>query len=172
VTKRSQWVMDTSTFTHFCRAGHEHILGTLAPQGVVLVPREVELEIEVARNLHAGVPSLDSVTWANRIFMNDDEELTALQVKVVLGGGTREHVGECAVIACAKHRELVAVLDERAAVEQAKAHHVVSVDTMRIVADAHKTAFAGDPSKTVALVDALLETGMWLPVKSGAELFD
>lgn len=138
----------------------------------MLIPREVELEIDAARNLHAGVPSMDSVAWAERVFMSDDEEWTALQVKVVLGGGTQEHVGECAVIACAKHRGLVAVLDERAAVEQAKARNVLFIDTMRIVADAHKIIFAEDPSKTVALVDALLETGMWLPVKSGAELFN
>lgn len=163
--------MDTSTFTHFGRAGYGQILATLAPQGVVLIPREVEVEIDVARSLHAGVPSLDSITWAERLFMSDDEQWTALQVKVVLGGGTGEHVGECAVIACAKHRGLVAVLDERAAVEQAKARSIVYIDTMRIIVDAHKTVFAEDPSKTVALVDALLETGMWLPVKSGAELF-
>jgi predicted nucleic acid-binding protein len=163
--------MDTSTFTHFYRAGYDHVLATLAPQGVVLVPREVELEIDKARNLHARVPSLDSVAWTERVFMTDDEQWTATQVKVVLGGGTHEHVGECAVIACAKHRGLVAVLDERAAVKQATAHAVSSIDTMRIAADAHRTMFMEDLDQTVALVDALLETGMWLPVKSGAELF-
>jgi len=30
--------MDTSTFTHFCRAGHQDILRRLAPQGVILIP--------------------------------------------------------------------------------------------------------------------------------------
>lgn len=89
----------------------------------------------------------------------------------MLGGGTREHVGECAVIACAKHRGLVAVLDERAAVAQANAHAIPCLDTMRIFAQAHSAVFGRDASKTVALVDALLETGMWLPVKSGSELF-
>ncbi|OOK67692.1 hypothetical protein BZL30_7569 [Mycobacterium kansasii] len=81
----AQWVMDTSTFTHFCRAGHSGVLERLAPQGIVLVPREVEVEIDKARNLHPGVPSVDSAAWAERIFMNDDEQWTALHVKVVLG---------------------------------------------------------------------------------------
>jgi hypothetical protein len=42
---------------------------------------------------------------------------------------------------------------------------------MKIVADAHKTAFNGDRNQTIALVDALLDTDMCLPVKSGGELF-
>lgn len=66
--------MDTSTFTHFCRAGYGHILEALAPQGVVLIPRAVELEIDAAGNLHAGVPSLDTITWAERTFLSDDED--------------------------------------------------------------------------------------------------
>ncbi|MCB9411192.1 hypothetical protein, partial [Mycolicibacterium sp.] len=166
-----QWVMDTSTFTLFCRAGYGHILQAVAPQGVVLIPREVELEIDAARNLHVGVPTVGSTTWAGRIFLTSDEEWTAMQVKVVLGGGTKEHMGECAVIACAKHRKLVAVIDERAAVAEAIARKVPFLDTMRLVANAHKSIFDQDESKTVALVDALLGTGMWLPVKSGSELF-
>lgn len=163
--------MDTSTFTHFCRAGHSGVLERLAPQGIVLVPREVEVEIDKARKLHPGVPSVDSAAWAERIFMNDDEQWTALHVKVVLGGGTGEHMGECAVIACAKHRGLVAVLDERAAVEQAKLRHIPFIDTMRLVAQAHTEIFDRDQNQTIALIDALLATDMRLPVRSGAELF-
>jgi hypothetical protein len=49
VTELPQWVMDTSTFIHFCRAGYSHILSALAPQSVVLLAREVEIEIDNAR---------------------------------------------------------------------------------------------------------------------------
>ena len=163
-------VMDTSTFTHFCRAGYGHILQALAPQvwcssRVKSNWKSMQLEICV------GVPTVGSTTWAGRIFPTSDEEWTAMQVKVVLGGGTKEHMGECAVIACAKHRKLVAVIDERAAVAETIARKVPFLDTMRLVANAHKSIFDQDESKTVALVDALLGTGMWLPVKSGSELF-
>jgi predicted nucleic acid-binding protein len=80
-------------------------------------------------------------------------------------------LGESAVIACARHRGLVAVLDDRAAGEQAKRFDVESINTMKIVAKAHETVFNRDQDQTVALVDALLDTDMRLPVKSGAELF-
>jgi predicted nucleic acid-binding protein len=163
--------MDTSTFTHFCRAGYLHILGALAPQAVVIVPREVEIEIDNARECYIGVPLLHQVPWASRTFMTEDEEWTATEVKAALGGGSEEHLGESAVIACARHRGLVAVLDDRAAGEQAKRFEVQSINTMRIVANVHKTVFNGDQNQTISLVDALLDTDMRLPVKSGAELF-
>ena len=40
------WVIDTSTFTHLSRAGHVQIVRELAPDGVVLVPSDVNDEIE------------------------------------------------------------------------------------------------------------------------------
>lgn len=171
MTELPQWVMDTSAFTHFCRAGYSHILAALAPRAVVLVPREVEIEIGNGREHHVGIPLLHEVAWAARIVMTDDEEWTATQVKAALGGGTEENLGESAVIACARHRGLVAVLDDRAAVEQARRLGVQSINTMKIVAEAHRRVFNGDQNQTIALVDALLDTDMRLPVRSGAELF-
>lgn len=103
--------------------------------------------------------------------MTDDEQWTAMQVKAALGGGSREHQGESAVIACAHHRTLVAVLDDSAAVEQAKQRSVHWTNTIRIVARVHSGPFGGDRVQTIALVDALLDTDMRLPVTSGAELF-
>jgi predicted nucleic acid-binding protein len=130
--------MDTSTFTHFCRAGYSHILSALAPQSVVLVPREVEIEICNSRERYVGVPLLHQVPWASRIFMTGDEEWMATQVKARLGGGSEEHLGESAAIACARHRGPVAVLDDRAAGEQAKRFDVQPINTMKIVAEADK----------------------------------
>jgi predicted nucleic acid-binding protein len=86
-------------------------------------------------------------------------------------GAVRSIWGESAVIACARHRGVVAVLDDRAAGEQATRFDVQSINTMKIVAEAHKILFNGDQNQTITLVDALLNTDMRLPVKSGAELF-
>ena len=41
-----RWVMDTSTFTHFFRAGHQEILRVLAPQGMILIPDTVHFEVQ------------------------------------------------------------------------------------------------------------------------------
>lgn len=163
--------MDTSTYTHLCRAGYEFIIQSLAPNGVVLIPAEVNTEIENGRDKHPGIPSVSVISWAAHILMTDEERWTALKVKAALGGRGLKHLGESAVIACAHHRNLIAVLDERAAVAQAERLDVKSIDTMWIVAEAYKSLFNRDRVKTVALVDALLATDMYLPFENGASFF-
>lgn len=69
-----RWVIDTNIFTHFCRAGHEDIIASLAPNGVVVVPSDVSAEIERGRERYRGIPSVDAVSWA---------ELTVLSPKEV-----------------------------------------------------------------------------------------
>lgn len=159
--------MDTSTYTHMCRAGYGYVIEAIAPHGVVLIPAEVNTEIENGRDNHPGILSVSATGWAAHILMTDEEEWTALRVKAALGGGRSEHLGESAVIACAYHRNLVAVLDDRAAVAQADRLCVKSIDTMWIVVEAYKSLFDRDRTKTVELVDALIETGMYLPFQNG-----
>lgn len=166
-----QWVMDTSTYTHLCRAGYASIIENLAPNGVVLIPAEVNIEIERGRGKHCGIPSVGTVNWAAHTVMTDEEEWTAMRVKVALAGGQFEHLGESAVIACAHHRNLVAVLDDRAAVAQADRLRVKWIDTMWIVAEAYKSLFDRGKDQTVELVDALLSTGMYLPLGDGEAFF-
>ena len=48
--------MDTSAYTHLCRAGHACIIEKLAPGGVVLIPCEVDVEITKGRELHSRHP--------------------------------------------------------------------------------------------------------------------
>jgi predicted nucleic acid-binding protein len=163
--------MDTSTYTHLCRAGHESIIQNLAPHGVVFIPAEVNIEIENGRQNHPGIPSVSTVNWAAHTSMTDEEEWTGLRVKAALGGGPFQHLGESAVIACAHHRNLIAVLDDRAAIAQAHRFGVAWIDTMGIVAKAYKSLFNRDRDQTVALVDALLETEMWLPFANGDSFF-
>ncbi len=171
MTDPARWVIDTSAYTHLCRAGHSDLLEKLAPGGVVLVPTEVNVEIENGRAGHPNIHALASVGWAELAVLTDEEEWTKLLVKADLGGGPLEHLGECAVIACAYHRSLTAVLDEREAVAQADARDVRSVDTLWIVVEAYKTVFGRDRGLAVQVVDDLLATGMFLPVRSGQSLF-
>ena len=154
-----------------CRAGYGYIIEAIAPHGVVLIPAEVNTEIEDGRDKHTGIPSVSSSNWAAHILMTDEEALTALRVKAALGGGRLQHLGESAVIACAHHRNLIAVLDDRAAVAQADRLNVNSIDTMWMVVEAYKSLFGRDRAKTVELVDALLETEMYLPFEDGDSFF-
>lgn len=165
------WVIDTSTYSHVCRAGHADMLGALAPGGFILVPTYVETEIREGRDRYPGIPAIADLPWAQLVFLSDDEEWTMLEVLAHMGGSEGEHLGECAVIACAKHRGMVALLDERAAVTQAHQRGVMSRDTLWLVIEAYATLPDYGRDRAERVVDDLLETGMFLPISDGASLF-
>ena len=81
-----RWVMDTSTYTHLCRAGHAEMIEQLAPGGTVLVPDDVNTEIEKARELYQRIPAVSSVCWAEMTVLTEDEVWTQLEVKAQMGG--------------------------------------------------------------------------------------
>lgn len=168
---KPRWVLDTSTYTHLCRAGHHDLLAGLAPGGVVVIPDDVNSEIEKGRESHPGIPSIAAVAWAELAILTQAEVLTQLRVKAELSGGPTEHLGECAVIACALHRGHIAILDDRAAVAQADAFGVPSHDTLWIVVKAYKTILGQDRTRAEQIVDDLLATGMYLPLASGEGIF-
>ena len=168
---RRRWVIDTSAYTHLSRAGHGDLIAQLAPGGVVLVPAEVNAEIENGRLGHFGIPAVADAAWAELATLSEEEAWTMLLVKAQFGGDPSQHLGECAVIACAYHRNLMAVIDEREAIAQADALNVPSIDTLWIVIEAYKTIFDLDRGRAVQVVDDLLDTGMYLPVSSGESVF-
>jgi predicted nucleic acid-binding protein len=166
-----RWVIDTSTYTHLCRAGHASLLEQLAPGGVVVVPTEVNDEIERGRERYPGIRAATDVDWAELAVLTEEEQWTVLKVKAELSGGPLQHLGECAVIACAHHRGFTAVLDDRSAILQAEALGVRSVDTLWIVVEAFKTIFDRSREQAAQVVDDLVATDMRLPIKDGASLF-
>lgn len=164
------WVTDTSVYTHLCRAGHAAILEFLAPGGVILVPSDVHVEINQGREDFPGIPDVASTPWAQLTILTEEEYDTQLAVKAAMGGGATDHLGECAVIACAKHRGLVALIDERAAIAVADQHGVTSHDTLWLVIEAYCSMPGFDRARAEQAVDDLAATGMYLPIGSGASL--
>lgn len=165
-----RWVLDTTAYTHLFRAGHADLIHRLAPSGIVLVPSPVGTEIERGRDTYPNIPAVSAVEWAEIVVLTEEEEWTALQVKAQMGGDATEHLGECAVIACAHHRKLTAIIDEDAATAQAERLKVPVRGTLWIVIEAYKKLFSRDRELTAEVVDDLLATDMWLPVKSGESL--
>lgn len=163
-----RWVLDTTVYTHLAQAEHLDLLERHAPSGIVLVPPEVNDEIEEGRARHPGIPATSTLDWVELAVLSEDEAWTQLQVKAQLAGRPKEHLGECAVIACAHHRGLVAVLDDSAAVAQAQRLDVPTRNTLWIVIEEYRTT--GDREAAVRTVDDLLATGMYLPVSSGESL--
>lgn len=159
--------MDTSTFTHFCRAGQQDVLRRLAPQGVILIPDTVHAEIEEGRDRGYEIPSIASLPWVEVGVLTDTEELEQLLIKVDLpsekGAANRKHLGECAVLACAIHRGMVAVIDDGDARSQAIAREVSHVGSMWIIAEAYKTLDGIDADAAEGIYQSLRDTGMRLP---------
>ncbi|MCY7341425.1 MAG: hypothetical protein LH603_06135 [Pseudonocardia sp.] len=129
------------------------------------------MEIERGRDRYPAIPAVSSVEWAKIVVLDDEKVWTMPDVKAQLGGGPDEHLGECAVIACAHHRRLVALIDERAAIAQAERLGVPVRDTLSIVVQAYKDLFDRDRARAAKVVDDLLDPDMKLPMDSGESLF-
>jgi predicted nucleic acid-binding protein len=167
VTDSPRWVLDTSVYTHFFRAGHGNIIRELAPSATIVIPTDVINEITAGREKYSDIPAVSTLEWADIAVLTEAEEWTQLQIKGQMGGHTYEHLGECAVIACAYHRGMVAVLDDQAAVAQAEVLGVPVLGTMWIVVEAYKSHFGRDRERTAQMYDDLRGTGMYLPIQSG-----
>lgn len=167
-----QWVMDTSVFTHWHRAGHGEILRRLSPNGrVILIPDAVNAEVEVARERYAGIPAISECEWTELVVLDPDEGAVQLAIQSDMGAETAiEHAGEAAVIAYAQAHGYTAIIDEREAISQALERLVIARDSMWLACEALQVLDDVSRAAVERIVDDLLATGMWLPVKSGASL--
>lgn len=165
------WVTDTVAFTHLARAGHLDLLERLAPDGVVLVPLQVNDEIEAGRAAYPSIPAIETLSWVRLVVPSDVEDWTMLEVKAQLGGDRRQNLGESAVIAVVEHRGGVAILDDAAARAEADFRGVRHLSTLWIIVEGYRTVLGHDRAATEQVIDDLIATGMRLPVASGSSLF-
>lgn len=165
-----RWVTDTVAFTHLARAGHLNLLRDLAPEGCLVVPAQVDREIRAGQDAYQGIPDPSSLSWVELAVLTPEEEWTLATVKAAMGGTASQHLGECETIAVAKHRDMIALLDDRAGAEQAHLHGVTVVGSLWIVFHAYVRLWNYDSAQAEKVVDDLLTTDMRLPVASGTEL--
>lgn len=163
----TRWVMDTSTFTHFCRAKREDVLQRLAPQGLILIPDSVDVEIGRGRHRGYDLPEIDSLQWVERGILTEHEQTLQLLIKIDMpskpGDPPTKNLGECAVLACATARGMTAVIDDRDAREQARARKLRFVTTMHVIVEAYRVLDDIDSEAAEQLYEALLTTDMRLP---------
>ncbi|BBZ09320.1 hypothetical protein MDOR_34890 [Mycolicibacterium doricum] len=163
----ARWVMDTSTFTHFCRAGHLDILRRLAPQGLILIPDTVMSEVEAGRDLGYDIPAISDLDWVEIGVLTSEEEIDQLLIKADLPAhkddAPTKNLGECAVLACAVHRQMVAVIDDGDASAVARFRGVRYVNSMWIIAEARKRLGDVDSETAEQIYTDLLATEMRLP---------
>lgn len=160
-------MMDTSTFTHFCRAGQHDLLRRLAPQGLILIPDTVASEVQAARDLDHDIPSIADLAWVELGVLTPEEEMRQLLIKADMpsgkGDSPRKNLGECAVLACAIHRGMVAAIDDGDARTQARNRSVQYITSMWIIARAYKTLDDVDSDAAERIYEDLVATDMRLP---------
>lgn len=108
-----------------------------------------------------------SLSWVEVGILTSVEERTQLDIKIDMptrrGDGPRKNLGECAVLACAVHRQMVAVIDDGDGRSQARQRGVTFVTSMGIIAEAWKTLDDIDSEAAERIYSDLLATDMRLP---------
>ena len=136
-----------------------------------MIPDAVNAEVELARERYSGIPAIAECEWTELVVLDSDEGAVQLAIQSDMGAETAaEHAGEAAVIAYAQAHSCTAIIDEREALSQAVERMVEARDSMWIATEALHVLDDIDRGDAERVVDDLLATGMWLPVKSGASL--
>jgi hypothetical protein len=114
---------------HVGMGGSESFSQQLRPVDLVGSGHRVDF---FARVTLVGLSKNHAITFCypatTRLALDSSPPWWTQPVKAQMGGSDVEYLGECAVIACAYHRGLVAILDERAAVTEANRLNVPTPD--------------------------------------------
>ncbi|MEU4838705.1 hypothetical protein [Nocardia testacea] len=126
----------------------------------------MQSEVEDGRDNGYDIPSIAELPWVEVGVLTFEEAYTQLDIKVDMpsmkGDGPRKNLGECAVLACAVHRQMVAVIDDGDDRSQARQRGVRFVTSMWI-AEAYKTLGDIDSGAAERIYESLLATDMRLP---------
>lgn len=118
-----------------------------------------------------GYPAISECEGTELVVLDPDEGAVQLAIQSDMGAETAiEHAGEAAVIAYAQAHGYTAIIDEREAISQALERLVIARDSMWLACEALQVLDDVSRAAVERIVDDLLATGMWLPVKSGASL--
>ena len=142
----------------------------------IVYPYQCVTPVEVQDEILAGVtaiPELASVLkvqWLEPVELSGVYELAAFaRYKTQLGGGSKENMGEAAVLAWAEVHRGVAIIDERAASRIAQKEGIPVHNSLWLVVQGFRQGEL-DRSAAETLVDELRATDMRLPI-DGKGLF-
>lgn len=155
-------VFDTTTVSHFARAGRLDTLSALSKDHERLIPNEVAVELRRGTTGYPAIGDALGLSWLPIVELGFPEVVHAATFKSEMGGDPDQHLGECAVLAWVKHNGGVAIVDETAAVAMAIHHRVPVRRTLWLVVSGFKDGVL-DRADAEALVDELVATDMRLP---------
>jgi predicted nucleic acid-binding protein len=153
-------VFDTSPLSHFARAGRLDALRSVVAGHRCVVTAAVADELANAAR-HPEITGADW-TWLEPVKVDSLALLGVFGAYArILGSGPRD-VGEAATLAWAEVNGAIAVVDEAAGRRAAQTRGVEVHGTLWLVTEAVRAEALGD-SDAVALVEALRQSGAWLP---------
>jgi predicted nucleic acid-binding protein len=162
-------VFDTTSVSHFARAGRLDVLDAITGGRKRLIPNEVATELQRGVAGHPAISEVFVLPWLTIVELDFPEVVHAAAFKSELGGAPVEHLGECAALAWVKEHGGIGIVDDSAAVAMARHHQVPVRGTLSLIVAGHKQGFL-DRLTAEVLVDDLAATDMRLPV-DGSGLF-
>jgi predicted nucleic acid-binding protein len=165
------FVFDNTALNHFAKAERLTELREIVDGHQCVAPAEVFDELVRAVAEYPALGTIYAQDWITSIELSELEEISAFaRYKGELGGGPDKNVGEAAVLAWVSVNGGIAIIDEGAATSIGERDGLAVCGSLWLIIQGYKKEKL-DRSTAEGIVDDLINTGMWLPVESGAALF-
>lgn len=164
-------VFDNTALNHFAKASRLTELRAIVEGYQCVAPAEVFTELAKAVAEYPVLGTISARGWLVSVGLREIEEIVAFaRYKQELGGGTDENVGESAVLAWVSANGGIAIIDEAAATSIGDRDSLAVRGSLWLIIHGHKEGKLDRPTAE-EIVDDLIDSGMWLPIESGAALF-
>jgi predicted nucleic acid-binding protein len=164
-------VFDNTSPNHFAKAGRLPELEAIVEGYQCIAPAEVFSELAKAAAEYPALGAIPAQGWLEPVDLDEIEEIVAFaKYKHELGGGPDRNVGESAVLAWVSVNGGIAIIDEAAATSIGDRDGLTVCGSLWLIIQGCKEGKIDRPTAE-EIVDDLIESGMWLPLASGAALF-
>lgn len=164
-------IFDNTALNHFAKAGRLTELRAIVEGNQCVAPAEVFSELAKAVAEYPALGTISVQSWLRSVELGEIEEIVAFaQYKHELGGDPDKNIGESAVLAWVSVNGGIAIIDEAAATSIGERDGLAIRGSLWLIIHSCKEGNL-DRSAAEEIVDDLINSGMWLPVESGAALF-
>lgn len=164
-------VFDNTALNHFAKAGRLTELRAIVESYQCVAPAEVFSELAKAAAEYPPLGTISAQSWLRSVELGEIGEIAAFaRYKHELGGGPDKNVGESAVLAWVSVNGGIAIIDEAAATSIGERDGLAIRGSLWLIIHSCKEGKL-DRSAVEGIVDDLIDSGMWLPIESGAALF-
>jgi predicted nucleic acid-binding protein len=164
-------VFDNTALSHFSRAERLDTLKEITAGDECILLTEVMAELAKGVAIYPSLGRITAESWLQPKEFSQLKELAAFAgYKGELGGGPDRNNGEAAVLAWVSVNGGIAIIDEEVGRNIGERDGLQVHGSLWLVIRSFKSNVL-DRATTERIVDDLINTGMRLPVSSGADLF-